>query len=584
VEIIEKIIPYNWSDIFHFYPLGDVHMGSIDSAEDDFNSKVIECVNRENSFALGMGDYADCITKNDPRFDMDGLAPWVKKGNIIESQRKRVVQLFKPLAESGKLIALGTGNHEEEIHLRYQDDITRNICEDLNVPYAGYSCFVILTFRRNNSNESHQYIWHSWHGAGAAQTEGARLMRLMRLVNDIQAHIYCVDEKTEILTSEGWRSYNSIKETDIPVTFNLTTNEIQKDKLLGISRFKSEGWAYRIVTNGMEQMLHPKHRIIYRYRNNPNWFIQAAETLAEYRSQICLPMAGHTKSPHVLTDDNIKLAAWLISEGCFRKYPNKGINISQQAGEKAGEIRNILERGHFKFSEYRSLDCINFYIWETDSKVLREFLVSGKHIPKWVSVLDDRQFKLFVDTYMQGDGHSNTTNNSGQIYSSDETLIDQLQIACLSHGYRTHKYFKSGGFKDGGWVLTLCNKDTVEIALARNPILQIPYDGTFWGITTGNTTNICRRDGYVFITGNTMGHLHAMTSHTPDRLMCVRGRVKSIKLAATITGSWLKAYTQPKGEQILNASYAEKKGYKPSRIGCPIINICPERDELTIES
>ena len=82
----------------------------------------------------------------------------------------------------------------------------------------------------------------------------------------------------------------------------------------------------------------------------------------------------------------------------------------------------------------------------------------------------------------------------------------------------------------------------------------------------------------------TMGHLHAMTSHTPDRLMCVRGRVKSMKLVATITGSWLRAYSQPKQGQSLNPGYAEKKGYKPSRIRCPIINILPETDEITIES
>jgi hypothetical protein len=274
MEVIEKILTYhhNSREVFHFYPLGDVHLGSVDAQEDDFSKKVNECANRENSYALGMGDYADCITKNDPRFDMEGLADWVKKGNIVESQRQRVVELFKPLAETGKLIGLGTGNHEEEIHLRHQDDITRNICQDLNVPYAGYSCFVILSFRRKGSTHTNQYVWHSWHGAGSAQTEGARLMRLMRLVNDIQAHVY------------------------------------------------------------------------------------------------------------------------------------------------------------------------------------------------------------------------------------------------------------------------------------------------------------------------TMGHLHAMTSHTPDRLMCVHGRVKSIKLAATITGSWLKAYSQPRNDQLLNASYAEKKGYKPSRIECPVINICPETDELTIES
>jgi hypothetical protein len=190
MEIIEKTIPYRYPDVFYFYPLGDVHLGAIDAVEHDFVAKVKEILNRDNSYVLGMGDYTDCITKNDPRFDMEGLAPWVEKGNITECQRERIVDILRPLAKAGKIIGLGTGNHEEEIHLRHQVDMTRNICKDLQVPYAGYSCFVVLTFRRARSKESHEYKWHSWHGSGGAQTEGARLMRLMRLVNSVEARIY----------------------------------------------------------------------------------------------------------------------------------------------------------------------------------------------------------------------------------------------------------------------------------------------------------------------------------------------------------------------------------------------------------
>lgn len=256
------------SQEFLLFPIGDIHAGSIDCAENAIKRKVEEIRTTKNALWFGMGDYIDSITKNDPRFNMDGLASWVKKSNIIESQRKWVVDLFTPIKD--KCLGLLTGNHEENEHLRYQNDITRNICADLGVPYASYSCFLILDFHRCDS--VHQVVIHAWHGAGAAQTEGARLMRLMRLVNDVQAHIYL------------------------------------------------------------------------------------------------------------------------------------------------------------------------------------------------------------------------------------------------------------------------------------------------------------------------MGHLHAMTQHTPDRLVCIRGRVKSIKLAATITGSWLRAYTQPKPEQILSPTYAEMKGYKPSRIGCPVIHIRPDKDEFTVES
>ena len=134
-----------------------------------------------------MGDYADCIIKDDKRFDMGGLAPWVEPDNILRCQSDYLNDLFMPIKE--KCIGLLTGNHEEKVHSSYQIDFTRNLAKDLGVPYAGYSCFLMLGFTRAH-NSRRVYKIHAWHGAGASQTEGARIMRLMRLVNDVEAHIY----------------------------------------------------------------------------------------------------------------------------------------------------------------------------------------------------------------------------------------------------------------------------------------------------------------------------------------------------------------------------------------------------------
>jgi hypothetical protein len=169
------------------YPLGDVHAGSIHCCEHDIKAKVKEIAANPRAWWLGMGDYGESILKDDPRFDMDGLAEWVERGNIVESQRQWLRELFLPIA--GQCLGMLTGNHEEQLHLRYQCDVTRNLCSDLGVPYAGYACFLHMTIQ-NTSTQKHGLLIHAWHGAGAAQTEGARLMRLMRLVNDIEADVY----------------------------------------------------------------------------------------------------------------------------------------------------------------------------------------------------------------------------------------------------------------------------------------------------------------------------------------------------------------------------------------------------------
>jgi len=74
--------------------------------------------------------------------------------------------------------------------------------------------------------------------------------------------------------------------------------------------------------------------------------------------------------------------------------------------------------------------------------------------------------------------------------------------------------------------------------------------------------------GYVFITGNSMGHLHgALTSHTPDRLKydAHTGKIKSVKVIATLSGSWTKGFMQSTEENPINSGYGERAGYKPTR-------------------
>lgn len=204
MEVIEKSIPYVSGSIitpetFRIHTIGDIHAGSINCSENHIQQRVKEIQETPNTYWVGMGDYADCILKDDKRFDIAGLAPWVKKDNILETQRKWLRDLFEPVKD--KCLGLCTGNHEESIHLHYQYDFTRNLCEDLGVPYAGYSAFFALIFDREGSTESHQMIIHAWHGSGAAQSEGARVMRLMRLVNEIgSARVYLMGHLHAIST------------------------------------------------------------------------------------------------------------------------------------------------------------------------------------------------------------------------------------------------------------------------------------------------------------------------------------------------------------------------------------------------
>ena len=200
MEVIIKEINYKRPDVFTLYPFFDPHLGARESVEDTLIAKVNECANLgRKGLAIGGGDWHDCITHNDKRFGMNGLADWVEKSNIVDSQKRRAKEIFQPITEEGQWLGIGTGNHEETIHFFHDNDVIRNLCRELKVPYAGYQTFYILKFRRAGKL-THTVKIHSWHGAGSAQTEGARLLRLMRLVNDIEADIYLMGHLHAITT------------------------------------------------------------------------------------------------------------------------------------------------------------------------------------------------------------------------------------------------------------------------------------------------------------------------------------------------------------------------------------------------
>lgn len=153
-----------------------------------------------------MGDYCDFITKNDKRYDTSGLAPWVKKEDVVDSQRKWVVDVLKPIAS--KCVGLLEGNHCVSIRLAHQDDVYSHICEDLGVTPLGYSCFLDLIFNRKGAQGTTQFRGRLTHGAGCPQTDGAIANRLKKALRDFEAdfyatghhHVIKADSSSPILT------------------------------------------------------------------------------------------------------------------------------------------------------------------------------------------------------------------------------------------------------------------------------------------------------------------------------------------------------------------------------------------------
>ena len=201
-------------DQFKLFPLGDIHAGTKHCAEGEIKRQINEISVDPFALWIGMGDYMEAITPNDPRWDVEVISDWVENSNIVESQRKWVVNLFRPIAD--KCVGLLEGNHEASIRLRNYQDVYLDICRDLKVTPLGYSAFVRFLFSRNVTKDVTTFVGVFMHGSGAAQTEGGKIMRLKRFMDSFEADIYGLghihDIKTDSIAQLKINEANNIRE------------------------------------------------------------------------------------------------------------------------------------------------------------------------------------------------------------------------------------------------------------------------------------------------------------------------------------------------------------------------------------
>lgn len=192
MELNEVEINYNnCSDVFHIIPVGDIHIGDINCDLEYLKRTLNWIMEKPNRYMIGMGDAMNMLSIKDNRYDTDATDP---KFATLESQYKEILRLFKPLAESNKIIGLHTGNHEDVARRRYYYDFTRNLCYDLKVRYLGWDAFTRLIFRRMNGvgerERTTTVVINSLHGFVGGRLRGSKVNALERLSADRIADIY----------------------------------------------------------------------------------------------------------------------------------------------------------------------------------------------------------------------------------------------------------------------------------------------------------------------------------------------------------------------------------------------------------
>jgi hypothetical protein len=300
----------------------------------------------------------------------------------------------------------------------------------------------------------------------------------------------CLDSETEILTKNGWKSYNTISYNDVVLSLNPTADFASYHKIDNI--FVNPSYIGKILKyegNTVNFSVTPNHQMYYnpvgKDWSKKNWQIKPLSEITQkwfrvkknFRWQgkyaTCFNIKGESLGKHLKIrkglqfkmEDWLSFLGWYCSEGSTTKGSNGShtISISQTMKKYHQDIDLLLTQMKIKHnywgSDFRFGNKLiynwlrgNCYTIHSKSKKRTNcsvYCCYNKSIPKFIFNLPPEQIKFFLNSFFKGDW---TQHGKGRRYiTSSVYLADGLQELILkTGGYATIRKVKPQTFEIKG--------------------------------------------------------------------------------------------------------------------------------------
>lgn len=319
----------------------------------------------------------------------------------------------------------------------------------------------------------------------------------------------CLSEDTEILTNEGWKNFQEVKEGDGIKTFNLNNKQIENQTVTSVFKKDYKGIMFNLKNRIQDQLISPGHRVVRKIFNSEKFILEPIEDVIKLKSPLIIPISGENINKKVeISDEQIKLMAWIIGEGTIER-PTKyrccyRVSIYQSKNNKTNceEIKELLSGFGLEYYQYESAS-LGGDVWRArlsaeSSKIIHQWFGTKENVhflPDILLSMDLYQSRIFLETYLKADGFEGC-----KITTTDMEVLDGLEQLIVNCGC---------GFTVMKRKPTIGKKDLFVLRIIRHPetyitkIEPVEYEGVIWCPHTKNETLIARRKGKVFITGNT---------------------------------------------------------------------------------
>lgn len=329
---------------------------------------------------------------------------------------------------------------------------------------------------------------------------------------------HCVDEQTEVLTRDGWKSHDQVGEGTEILTIDPETDEVAWQPIYAMTKRHHTGKMYRWQNERFDSLTTDGHRWMTKNaRSGKHEFRVTSDLHSKNSGGLRIVSGGGVplEFPEVAKygDEWVELAGWFVTEGAWNRGSGAYIYQSESVNpEKVARIRRVMallrDQGfHITEGLAKGRTTDYWYLGADLTRALRELCPDKQLTPGFLSSLTFAQANLLYDTLMLGDGHRR--GKSEFWYQDDKGRVDSFQMLCAMLGKRT---FSRPARGKNNTVTIYQNRLTSVKELQRT---EEDYDGVVWCPNVKATTWLARRNGVTYWTGNCFPEWHP---HVPGKM------------------------------------------------------------------
>lgn len=326
----------------------------------------------------------------------------------------------------------------------------------------------------------------------------------------------CVDEFTEVLTPNGFKKYDELSIGDLIYTWKNGSLNIEPIQKINIYEYNGPMHLYK--GRDIIQQVTPNHLVLHMKNNykslgfnqNNKYKLSSSNDLITKKTSLQIPVATEyfDRPDYNISDELIQLAVIILTDGTIETIGNHKHAHIYKSPKRYGNklIQKLLNILGIKYNVKEKQDRVflggtimEYYInLSSISETIRN--LDKNHIPEWAFLLSRRQSKLFIDTWALFDGQTIPSQYNKQKLQCDNIEIaNSIQHICVLAGLGSHLLSEVVNKNKTPTIYVLPYNRTIK-SCYRKEIVE--YNGITWCPTTTAGVVIYRKEGKVFISGN----------------------------------------------------------------------------------